>query len=106
MKKISNWLAGLDPWSIYLSDKMKESFLKETGQEPVWPEHVHQQTAKAMAARGLGGTLGPPHPGKECWGYEMAIALAEKYVDGFLCTKMGRGFAFQEALEALRKVGM
>lgn len=105
MAKISDWLKDIGPWTIYVSQQMKEEFKKETGQEPVWPEHSDHDTNKAMYERGLGGT--PINTTeKVCWGYEVAISLARKYVPNFRSTKMGRGFAFREALEALQKAGL
>lgn len=106
MKKISEWLDKIDPWGIYFSTKMKEDFHKETGQEPDWPEHSYKETVKIMEDRGLGGSICSPTSEKMCYGYEMAVALAEKYVPEYSYTKIGRGSAFAEAQEALKEEGM
>ena len=107
MKKISEFLADIDPWGIYDNLAMREDFLKSTGKEPHWPAFSHKQTATMMQQRGLGGYM-PNKEGRKtlCWGYEVARALASHYVPGFNSTKMGRGFAFNEAAEALAKAGL
>lgn len=103
-KTISEFLANVDPWGIYLSEPMKQEFREETGLEPKWPEHTDRQTAKAIHDRGLGGTMKPTDE-KVCWGYEVAKALARQHAPDYECNKMGRGFAFREAVEALQGAG-
>ena len=105
-KKISEFLQEIDPWGIYISAKMREDFKKETEMEPAWEEYTEHQTKKAILARGLGGTVAPTDGEKVCWGYRVAVCLAEHYVEGFHSTKMGRGFAFYEAVDALQKAGL
>ena len=105
MKKISEFLSELDSHSIYESEPMKKDFKEQTGQEPVWGEYTERQTAEAMESRGLGGYMNPADGKKLCYGYDVAKSLAQKHAPGYRCTKMGRGFAFQEALEALRNAG-
>lgn len=105
MKKISEWLAGIDPWGIYVSTRMKERFTTETGLESTWPEHTPSETNRIMAERGLGGR--PVHgTDKVCWGYEIAVALATTYTPAYRCTKLGRGSAFYEAVEALQQANL
>ena len=103
--KISAWLAELDSHCIYDSVAKRADFLAKTGCTPVWGEHTERQTAKAIVSRGLGGTLERDSGKKLSYGYEMAVALASAYAPIHKCTKMGRGSAFHEAIEALVKAG-
>lgn len=105
--KISEFLADhVDPWGIYFSGDMKIKFSNETGMEPFWGEHTHENTRRTMDNRELGGTMPKRSVKKLCYGYGMAISLAQHYVPNFRSTKTGRGFAFSEALQALVKEGL
>lgn len=84
---------------------MKDEFRDETGEEPDWPEHTATETFKILKARGLGGTVVETGKAKQCYGYEVAIHLARKYAPDFHSTKMGRGSAFYEDLDALKEAG-
>src|SRR5438309_917426 len=99
MKRVSEFLADLDPHGIYDSAAIKKRFEAETGKPACWPEYSERETANAMSNRGLGGTLHPANGKKLCYGYSVAESLARKYAPGYKCTKMGRGSAFREAIE-------
>jgi hypothetical protein len=105
--KISEWLNEyVDSHSIYDSRKMRESFMAQTGLEPIWPEHTHEQTRASIVGRGLGGYLKTDVADdlKECWGYQMADSLASHYAK-FHSSKMGRGFLFDDCITGLKKAG-
>lgn len=104
-QKVSFWLTeSLGSHDIAVADLLAEDFTKCTGLEPCWPTHTNRATINEMERRGLGGTL--TTEGVTAWGYEVAEALAKKYVQGYHCTKVGRGFIYREALEALRAAGV
>jgi hypothetical protein len=105
--KISEWLLEMDSHDIARSDEAKADFRKGTGLEPVWPEYTHRQVKKAIIDRGLGGNLKPgPDDLKLANGWEMAEALARKYVNYSGSRAEGRGRRFRDAIAALQENGM
>ncbi len=107
-ERIFHWLERcIDSHSIYDHVKVKEQFESETGCQAVWPVHTHERTREALVGRGLGGELREDvsEDLKECWGYEMASALAVHYA-GFHSSKMGRGFKFDDCVRGLKAKGL
>lgn len=104
--KISEWLlANVDSHDILEHEGAAKDFTKATGLQPCWPVHSRQTTIDTMARRGVGGHISEGL-GANAWGYEVAEALAKKYAPGYRCTKLGRGYVYREALEALRAAGL
>lgn len=104
-QKISDWLGeNLGSHDIVNHAKFGCAFLGATGIAPCWPTHTESQTLQAIENRGLGGSL--QREGAVCaWGYEIAASLARKYAPNYKRTKVGRGWIFWEALDALREAG-
>lgn len=100
---ISQWLTDLGSHEIYIAKAIGDDFTKWTGEIPCWKTHSAESTKRAIANRGLGGTLTTPD--KNAWGYEIAFALASKYAD-FRSIKNGRGSMFHDCLDALEKAGL
>lgn len=106
-RKISAWLSeSIDSHDIVDHEGAAKDFREVTGLEPCWPTHTGRATRAEIQRRPSGGTLNAKPDQLMAWGYEIAIALASKYVEGFRSTKMGRGFAYREALDALRAVNL
>jgi hypothetical protein len=104
-KKVSEFLGELDPWSIYTHDELAADYKEQTGREPTWPTYTERETRRTMHNRGLGGTIKPAGGKRLAYGYSVAVHLACELVPDFRSTKMGRGSAFREAVEALAKAG-
>lgn len=104
--KISEWLSEhVESHAIQDHDKLAKTFTESTGEVPSWPTHSTKDTREAIEGRGLGGYVVGNDETRMTWGYEVARSLAAKYAPGYVCTKMGRGYIFREALEALQNVG-
>lgn len=103
---VSKWLEDYDSHTIYESQLAKASCEEFTGVIPRWPEHTPQDTASAMRARGLGGTLRDSPSGRLCYGWEMAESLAVQLIPEWRSSGVqGRGRRFWFAVESLANAG-
>ena len=101
--KISAWLGALDSHDIYTAAPLGEDFIRKTGLQPCWPVHTYEDTQAAIERRGLGGFQNS-NKRDNAWGWEIALALAQKYAN-YSSHKLGRGFIFRDCLEALVRAG-
>jgi hypothetical protein len=105
--KLSKFLARLNSHEIYDANALAKDFKAKTGHNSCWPTYTTEETRATMDRRGLGGNLLNTSPKQQlAWGYIIAVSVAKKYVQNFESTKMGRGSAFWEAIEALQKAGL
>ena len=104
--KLSEWLETIESHGIYKADKIAERFKRETGHDACWSTQSVNAVKEEMQDRGCGGYVKGEDSERAATGYIMAMAIARKHVPGFKSTKMGRGFAFHEALDALKAIGL
>lgn len=103
MARIYEFLEGLNSHSIYDADALAKDFKDSTGCDPCWPVHTATETARRMAQRGLGGHININEEKKCAYGWEIAEALATKYLPKYECAMEGRGSRFWEAQKALKQ---
>lgn len=104
--KVSDWLsATVDSHDILEHDGLAKDFHEKTGFGAVWPAHTVEGTRRAIERRGVGGHVNGEPAQLMAWGYEVAQSLAQHHAPGYTCTKMGRGFIFHEALDAIKRAG-
>ena len=108
MKKLSAWLSDFDGHTALCVELAKPEFEKETGVE--WPVYCTGTKAKVLLREGKKN-----YKGLQVWngdpehhvlgGWQLASALADKYAKCFSAHSIGRGSAFAECVDALRKAG-
>lgn len=104
--KISEWLSTqTGSHEIQDHKQLSASFECKTGYDTELPSHSVASTRQAIKNRGLGGDCAGEPQHRVAWGYEVAIHLAREHVPDFRSTKMGRGFAWREAIDALKAAG-
>jgi hypothetical protein len=104
--KISDWIkANTESHAIQDDFPLSLSFKEATGFDAPWSNHSIEATRELMEDRGLGGTLNAKAPMRLAYGYEIAIACARTFADGYSRTKHGRGSAYWEAVDALVAAG-
>jgi len=102
--KVSEFVGKLDSHGIYDADMLALDFKAETGHEPCWPVTNAADMARAVEARGLGGRVNM-NVRNQVSGHEVAYACATQFAPNYRKTKMGRGSAHWEAVEALKAAG-
>lgn len=102
---VSTWLKDhTGSHNIYEAKALQASFFKHTGLAIDLPKHTAKETRKAIAIDPRGGTCGGNDNDKVCYGYEVASYLCS-YLTGYHSNKLGRGFMWQDCIEALEKAG-
>ena len=102
--KIHEWVSEtIDSHEIYDADGVRKDFREKTRKAPEWPHHTAAACRKAIADRGLGGTL--EGDGIVSYGYEIAEWLAGTYTTfmPFRHLAKGRGTRFRLAHAALKR---
>lgn len=104
--KVSAWLAdNVGSHAIQDHAKLAAKFLADTGNVAPWPSHSVTQARKDIEARGLGGDCKGQPNDRVCYGYEVAASCASVYAN-FHSEKFGRGSAFWDCVEALKRAGL
>lgn len=106
--KVSTWLSSLDSHTVYEYHGLAGDFQVKTGELASWPTTSLKDTRERMRNDPRGGQLYKDDQSDETrvvYGYSLAVYLASQYVRGFKSTKMGRGFMFHEAIDALIQAG-
>ena len=105
--KISEWIeTQTGSHDIQNHAQLNASFQKHTGiTDYVLPSHTIKAARNAIAQRGLGGYVDGDEKTLVTYGFEIAIELARLHAPGYQRTKMGRGFAWREAIDALKAAG-
>lgn len=106
--KVSEWLRTASA-SHVIQDaaKLAADYTKATGNSAEgWPTHTVAETRRRLAGDPRGGEVGGKAQQRVTYGYQLAVYLAEELVPGFRSTKSGRGFAFDEAVDALERAGL
>lgn len=106
MIKVSEWIkANCESHAIQDDNKLRPLFKEQTGHEAPWGIHNKTQTEAAIKRRGLGGTVNASDDDKLCYGYEVAYSCAVKFAV-FHSQKMGRGYMFDDCVDALERAGL
>lgn len=105
--RVSEWIRNnVNSHEIYDSTKLGKSFTARTGlQQPPWPEHSTQETARAIQSRGLSGSIEKQEV-SNAYGWEVAESLARKLAQWPGTFQQGRGSRFRAAIAALDQAGM
>jgi len=108
MQKISEWLGEMDGHTALSVELARPAFEKATGK--TWPDYLKGEPVREVLERAKDDIKGLQYWKGDAshhviGGWQIACALAEEYVK-FHSSKLGRGSAFRDCLEALRGAGL